>query len=93
MKDAEEEWQSHLSHVRGAMHLLHLRGMSQFTNPRSEKIFRIFKAAIVSFSLPRNHFLLTTCKQMRLFILTPVRYKDFDELEIDIFKEENGKKR
>ncbi|KAJ9636576.1 hypothetical protein H2204_005176 [Knufia peltigerae] len=73
VKDAEEEWQSHLSHVRGAMHLLHLRGMSQFTNPRSEKIFRIFKAAI----------------QMRLFILTPVRYKDFDELEIDIFKEEN----
>ncbi|KAK5194491.1 hypothetical protein LTR99_002992 [Exophiala xenobiotica] len=72
-KTPEEEWHSHLSHVRGAMHLLHLRGMSQFTSPRSEKIFRIFKAAI----------------QMRLFILTPVTYKDFDDLEVDMFKEEH----
>lgn len=29
------------------MNLLRLRGMSQFTTPRGEKIFRIFKAAIV----------------------------------------------
>ena len=26
---------------------------------------------------------------MRLFILTPVTYKDFDDLEIDVFKEEH----
>jgi hypothetical protein len=43
----EEEWQSHLSHVRGAMRLLRLRGMSQFATARGEKIFRVFKAAIV----------------------------------------------
>ena len=29
------------------MNLLRLRGMSQFTTARGEKIFRIFKAAIV----------------------------------------------
>ena len=43
----EEEWQAHLLHVRGAMNLLRLRGMSQFTSARGEKIFRIFRAAIV----------------------------------------------
>jgi hypothetical protein len=43
----EEEWQSHISHVKGAMNLLRLRGLVQFTHPRSEKIFRVFKAAIV----------------------------------------------
>ena len=45
----EEEWRAHLLHVRGAMNLLRQRGMSQFTTPRGEKIFRIFKAAIVSY--------------------------------------------
>lgn len=44
----EEEWQSHISHVKGAMNLLRLRGLVQFTHPRSERIFRVFKAAIVS---------------------------------------------
>lgn len=48
----EEEWQAHLLHVRGAMNLLRLRGMSQFTTARGEKIFRIFKAAIVSSAPP-----------------------------------------
>ncbi|EXJ58816.1 hypothetical protein A1O7_06246 [Cladophialophora yegresii CBS 114405] len=69
----EEEWQAHLLHVRGAMNLLRLRGMSQFTTARGEKIFRIFKAAI----------------QMRLFILTSVFSKDFDNLEIDMYQEEH----
>lgn len=56
----EEEWQAHLSHVRGAMNLLHLRGMSQFTTVRGEKIFRIFKAAIVSFAY-RNLSVSANC--------------------------------
>lgn len=43
-------------------------------------------------SLPPNWFPLNTFQQMRLFILTPIKYKDFDELEIDVFKEEHGKK-
>ncbi|KEF56065.1 uncharacterized protein A1O9_07646 [Exophiala aquamarina CBS 119918] len=68
----EEEWQSHISHVKGAMNLLRLRGLVQFTHPRSEKIFRIFKAAI----------------QMRLFILNSVTSKDFDDLEIDVYNED-----
>ncbi|OAL18299.1 hypothetical protein AYO22_10877 [Fonsecaea multimorphosa] len=69
----EEEWQSHLLHVRGAMNLLRLRGMSQFTTARGEKIFRLFKAAI----------------QMRLFILNTVTSKDFDNLEIDVYQDEH----
>ncbi|EXJ85070.1 hypothetical protein A1O3_05745 [Capronia epimyces CBS 606.96] len=69
----EEEWQSHLSHVRGAMNLLRLRGMSQFTTARGEKVFRILKAAI----------------QMRLFILNSVTSKDFDGLEIDVYQDEH----
>ncbi|OCT51831.1 hypothetical protein CLCR_08340 [Cladophialophora carrionii] len=69
----EEEWQAHLLHVRGAMNLLRLRGMSQFTTARGEKIFRILKAAI----------------QMRLFILTSVFSKDFDNLEIDMYQDEH----
>ena len=69
----EEEWQSHISHIRGAMHLLRLRGESQFTNPRSEKIFRIFKAAI----------------QMRLFMLNSVTSRDFGALELDIYTDEH----
>lgn len=59
--------------MRGAMRLLRLRGDSQFKNPRSEKIFRIFKAAI----------------QMRLFILNSVTSSDFDYLEVDIYKDES----
>lgn len=59
--------------MRGAMRLLRLRGKKQFENPRSEKIFRIFKAAI----------------QMRLFILNSVTSSDFDYLEVDIYKDEN----
>lgn len=59
--------------MRGAMRLLRLRGSRQFTNPRSEKIFRIFKAAI----------------QMRLFILNSVTSADFDYLEVDIYKDEH----
>ncbi|KAI1629645.1 hypothetical protein EDD37DRAFT_645393 [Exophiala viscosa] len=69
----EEEWQSHISHVRGAMRLLRLRGKSQFTTAAGKKIFLIFRAAI----------------QLRLFILTSVTSKDFDDLEVDVFKEEN----
>ncbi|KIW95233.1 uncharacterized protein Z519_03817 [Cladophialophora bantiana CBS 173.52] len=69
----EEEWQSHLLHVRGAMNLLRLRGLSQFTTARGERIFRLFKAAI----------------QMRLFILNSVTSKDFDNLEIDVYQDEH----
>ncbi|KIX05002.1 uncharacterized protein Z518_05874 [Rhinocladiella mackenziei CBS 650.93] len=72
-KTPEEEWQSHISHVKGAMNLLRLRGMSQFTTARGEKVFRILKAAI----------------QMRLFILDSVTSKDFDNLEIDVYQEEH----
>ncbi|KAH0844763.1 hypothetical protein AYO21_01916 [Fonsecaea monophora] len=72
-RSLEQEWQSHLLHVRGAMNLLRLRGMSQFTTARGEKIFRIFKAAI----------------QMRLFILNSVTSKDFDNLEIDVYQDEH----
>ena len=59
--------------MRGAMRLLRLRGDKQFKNPRSEKIFRIFKAAI----------------QMRLFTLNSVTSSDFDHMEVDIYKDEN----
>ena len=59
--------------MRGAMRLLRLRGEKQFKNPRSEKIFRIFKAAI----------------QMRLFTLNSVTSSDFDYMEVDIYKDEN----
>lgn len=55
------------------MRLLKLRGQKQFTDPRSEKIFRIFKAAI----------------QMRLFVLNSVTSSDFAYLEIDIYKDEH----
>lgn len=59
--------------MRGAMRLLKLRGKKQFQNPRSERIFRIFKAAI----------------QMRLFILNSVTSSDFNHLEIDAYKDEH----
>lgn len=47
-KSVEEEWQSHVSHIRGALNLLRLRGKSQFKTARGEKVFRVLKAAIVS---------------------------------------------
>ena len=59
--------------MRGAMRLLRLRGSKQFENPRSEKIFRIFKAAI----------------QMRLFILNSCTSADFHCLEVDLYKDEH----
>lgn len=59
--------------MRGAMRLLRLRGMQQFTNARSEQIFRVFKAAI----------------RMRLFMLNHVTSADFDYLEVDIYKDEH----
>lgn len=68
-----EEWQSHLAHIRGAMRLLKLRGTAQFRNPRSEKIFRILKAAI----------------QMRLFMLNSATASDFNALEVDAFRDEH----
>ncbi|KAK5937752.1 hypothetical protein PMZ80_009881 [Knufia obscura] len=72
-REFDEEWKAHIAHMRGAMRLLRLRGDKQFENPRSEKIFRIFKAAI----------------QMRLFVLNSVTSSDFDYLEVDIYKDEN----
>jgi hypothetical protein len=69
----EEEWQSHISHIRGAMHLLKLRGASQLGTARGEKIYRIFKAAI----------------QMRLFALNSVTSREFGDMEVDIWKEEH----
>ncbi|KAK5322195.1 hypothetical protein LTR70_003876 [Exophiala xenobiotica] len=72
-RDVNGEWKAHIAHMRGAMQLLRIRGLKQFDNPRSEKIFRIFKAAI----------------QMRLFTLNSVTSSDFDYLEIDIYKDEN----
>ncbi|RMZ92411.1 hypothetical protein DV736_g330, partial [Chaetothyriales sp. CBS 134916] len=61
------EFQSHISHIRGAMHLLRLRGTSQFDHPQSEKIFRVFKAAI----------------QMRLFVLNSITSRDFGDRALD----------
>ncbi|RMZ78692.1 hypothetical protein DV737_g3731, partial [Chaetothyriales sp. CBS 132003] len=61
------EFQSHISHIRGAMHLLRLRGTSQFDHPQSEKIFRVFKAAI----------------QMRLFTLNSITSRDFGDRALD----------
>ena len=84
----EEEWQAHLLHVRGALNLLRLRGMTQFTTARGEKIFRIFKAAIVSCSF-RLLIDAEIFKQMRLFILSSVVTKDFDNLEIDVYQDEH----
>jgi len=55
------------------MNLLRLRGLSQFTTQRGEKIFRLLKAAI----------------QMRLFALNSVTSKDFDDLEVDVYREEH----
>lgn len=72
-RDVDREWKAHIAHMRGAMQLLRIRGQKQFDNPRSEKIFRIFKAAI----------------QMRLFTLNSVTSSDFDYLEVDIYKDEN----
>lgn len=72
-RDVEEEWRNHIAHMRGAMRLLRLRGQKQFENPRSEKIFRIFKAAI----------------QMRLFVLNSVTSSDFECLEVDCYKDEH----
>lgn len=69
----EEEWQSHISHIRGAMHLLRMRGETQFENPRSEKIFRVFKAAI----------------QMRLFMLNSVKSRDFGDLALDVYQDDH----
>lgn len=72
-RDIDAEWKGHIAHMRGAMRLLRLRGRKQFENPRSERIFRIFKAAI----------------QMRLFILNSVTSSDFDYLEVDVYKDEH----
>ncbi|KPI36458.1 uncharacterized protein AB675_2896 [Cyphellophora attinorum] len=69
----EEEWQSHISHVRGAMQLMKMRGSSQLRTPQGEKMYRVFKAAI----------------QMRLFILNSVTSREFDEMEMDVWKEEH----
>ncbi|RMZ80369.1 hypothetical protein DV738_g2831, partial [Chaetothyriales sp. CBS 135597] len=68
------EFQSHISHIRGAMHLLRLRGTSQFSHPQSEKIFRVFKAAI----------------QMRLFVLNSITSRDFGDRALDnVFTDEH----
>ncbi|KAK5104294.1 hypothetical protein LTS08_002181 [Lithohypha guttulata] len=72
-QDLDEEWRGHVAHMRGAMRLLRIRGKTQFTNPRSERIFRVFKAAI----------------QMRLFILNSVDSQDFKSLELDLYKDEH----
>lgn len=72
-RDVEEEWRNHIAHIRGAMRLLRLRGQKQFDNPRSEKIFRLFKAAI----------------QMRLFVLNSVTSSDFEYLEVDVYRDEH----
>jgi hypothetical protein len=69
----EEEWQSHISHIRGAMNLLKLRGTSQLKTARGEKIYRLFKAAI----------------QMRLFVLNSVTSREFGDMEVDLWKEEH----
>lgn len=69
----EEEYRTHISHMRGAMNLLKLRGLSQIATPRGEKIFRVLKAAI----------------QMRLFNLNSVTSRDFGDLEIDIYQDEH----
>lgn len=71
--DTDEEWRAHIAHMRGAMRLLRLRGQKQFQNPRSEKIFRIFKAAI----------------QMRLFILNSITSTDFKFFEVDVYRDEH----
>jgi hypothetical protein len=69
----EDEWQSHMSHVRGAMNLLKIRGADQLKTSRGEKIFRLFKAAI----------------QMRLFALNSVSTREFSDMEVDLWKEEH----
>jgi hypothetical protein len=69
----EEEFRTHISHIRGAMNLLKLRGSSQFTTARGEKIFRVLKAAI----------------QLRLFNLNSVTSRDFGDLELDIYQDEH----
>lgn len=69
----EEEWQSHISHVRGAMHLIKMRGPEQLKTAHGEKMFRIFKAAI----------------QLRLFILNSVTSREFSEMEMDVWKKEH----
>ena len=70
---AEDEIKAHVKHLRGAMHLLHKRGASQFENAYSEKIFRIFKAAI----------------QMRLFTLNTVTSEGFGRYELDMYTDEH----
>ena len=69
----EEEYRTHISHMRGAMNLLKLRGSTQFATARGEKIFRVLKAAI----------------QMRLFNLNSVTSRDFGDLELDIYQDEH----
>ena len=69
---AEDEVKAHVKHLRGAMYLLHKRGASQFDNAYSEKIFRIFKAAI----------------QMRLFTLTTVTSEGFGRYELEMYTDE-----
>lgn len=72
-RSLEDEWQSHISHIRGAMNLLKIRGSSQLKTARGERIYRLFKAAI----------------QMRLFVLNSVNSRDFGEMEVDLWKEEH----
>lgn len=70
---AEDEYRTHISHIRGAMNLLKLRGSTQFATARGEKIFRVLKAAI----------------QMRLFNLNSVTSRDFGDLELDVYADEH----
>lgn len=70
---AEDEIKAHVRHLQGAMHLLHKRGASQFDNAYSEKIFRIFKAAI----------------QMRLFTLNTVTSEGFGRYELDMYTDDH----
>ena len=69
----EEQYRTHIAHIRGAMNLLKLRGSTQFTTARGEKIFRVLKAAI----------------QMRLFNLNSVTSRDFGDLELDLYQDEH----
>lgn len=71
------------------MNLLRLRGLIQFENPVSEKVFRILKAAIVSKLFFVTLIMTDKSKQLRLFILTSVTGKEFDDLEIDVYQEEH----
>jgi len=70
-RSLEAEWKSHVSHIRGAMNLLKIRGTSQLKTARGEKIYSIFKAAI----------------QMRLFVLNSVTSSDFADMELELYQD------